>query len=197
MTENDVDNFVSLAIRTANGGMIAAGIDFEPILGSHRSRQDVHDWLEAGIPQELIIEVIASKAKEAAKQISSMKYFTKAVLQAYEKKQAHIPEGSQAAEIAKEGIAGNYHQSNTKSSGTLRHAGTDEELMSQDEADRRRVAGWRKENTAEAARIWEEVRQEAIERNIGVLGQAAVDGYLETRFCRRVVNEILTPKAVA
>lgn len=96
----DVENFVDLAMRTANNGMIAAGIgDFNPILGSHGSRQSVFDWLEAGVPRDVILRTVHQKAKSANAQISSMKYFDKAVRKALEKKKSEIHPDSPAGKI--------------------------------------------------------------------------------------------------
>lgn len=99
----DVEKFVSYAIQTANGGMIAAGIEFKPILGSHGSRQNVFDWVESGVSRRTIIETVYECARKVKKQISSMKYFDNLVTDAGERAKAAIPPESPAGKI----LAGN------------------------------------------------------------------------------------------
>lgn len=87
-TTNDVENFVSQVIRLANRGMSDSGIEFKPILASHGSRQNVFDWIDAGVSHDVIETVVYSKAKEAGKQVSSMGYFDNAVAEGWERHQA-------------------------------------------------------------------------------------------------------------
>lgn len=186
----DVENFVSLAMQTANGGMIAAGIEFNPIMGNHRSRQNVFDWLEAGVSRQTILETVQSAAKAAGKQISSMKYFTNAVTNAHEKgKAVVIPEGSQAAEVAKKGVAANYPQSNQP-----RHG---DPLAERDAADKKRVDAWQAEHKEEAKKLWESVRDELQGKGMDGLGGLNFQNLVDANYRRRVVTEILTPKALA
>lgn len=192
----DVENFVSNVIRVANGGMSAAGIEYEPILTSHSSRQAVFDWLAAGVPRDTIVESVFANATRAGKQISSMKYFTRAVTSADEKKKVVIPEGSQAAEVAKEGIAGNYHQSDAPRTGEVTTPAGDV-LLEKERAEQLRVDAWKRDHQPEAEKLWNECRQEAIDKNLAEMGQRIANGYIESRFRRRIVDEILTPKAVA
>lgn len=86
--EESEDDFVSKVIRLANRGMADSGIDFKPILTSHGSRQDVFDWLQAGIGREVIEHVVYERARDAGKQISSMAYFDGAVTDGWERTQS-------------------------------------------------------------------------------------------------------------
>lgn len=186
----DVENFVSLAIQTANGGMIAAGIDFNPIMGNHRSRQNVFDWIEAGISRRTILETVHETARGAAKQISSMKYFNNAVTNAHEKGRAVvIPEGSQAHEVMQKGVQANYPKSNEPRNG--------DPLAEKEKADRLRVDEWKAAHDAEAELIWNEVRAEMIDKGMDALGAKHLARSIEAHFRKRILDEHLTPKAVA
>lgn len=186
----DVENFVSRAIQAANGGMIAAGIEFNPILGNHTSRQDVFDWIEAGASRRTILEAVFDAAKGARKQISSMRYFTKAVTNAQEKGRAVvIPEGSQAHEVKQKGVGANYPQSQAKRAGNPQEE--------QDKLDRRRVEEWKTEHPEDAERIWNEIRDDMVAKGMDALGKEHFRKAVDAHFRKKIVGEFLTPKAVA
>ncbi|HEX7048835.1 MAG TPA: hypothetical protein VF188_01385 [Longimicrobiales bacterium] len=90
------EDMVSDVIRAANRGMAAnPAIDqrrFRPIPTSHGSRQDVLDWLDAGIPPDVIVAVVEDRAREYRpdkhhRQINTMAYFDGAVREAWERQQ--------------------------------------------------------------------------------------------------------------
>lgn len=74
---------------------------FDPISIGHGSRQDVLDWIATGIPPDLAAETVYQRARdwkpsEDRRQISTMRYFTAAVAQAFRRHQAaqtKIPNG--------------------------------------------------------------------------------------------------------
>lgn len=194
----DVENFVSLVIRTANGGMSEALPDFQPILTSHASRQSVHDWVIAGIDRQMILDTVAARAKGATRQISSMKYFDKAIREAQEKAQAVIHPDSQAGQIKADGpSAEKPKDERSKRSGKLKHAGTDEDIMARDAEDAKRVAEWDRLNEARAVEIWNEIRDEQKAAGADALGQTHFKRAIDALYRRRILAEFLTPKLAA
>lgn len=194
---------ISEIIRCANRGMIDGKKipHHRPIDTSGTSRQIVADWLEAGIPAETIKAAVYEKAKafkptERNRQISSLKYLDGAVRDAWEGKRsstASIPEGSPAKQVRSE-----YPKSPAVRSGKMTRPGevaTDEELRIADE--KRRVEQWATANPEEAARLREDVARVGYETGVDQLGMRHFAGYVESTVRRRVIDGILTPKAVA
>jgi hypothetical protein len=190
---DDVENWVSLVIRTANKGMIESGIEFQPILASHASRQSVFDWIGEGVDRALIESTVFDVAKVAKKQISSMNYFGKAVRAAHEKAKSArvgIPEGSEAHTVKQKGVAANYPKSDAPRTG--------DPLVAKEREEQKRVEEWRKENQSEAAAIWEACVQEVKSKpGVDALGARIVQGYINSKFRQRVIAEHLTPKLAA
>lgn len=195
---DDVENFVSLAIVTANIGMKESGLeDFQPILTSHASRQYVFDWLHAGISREMITATITSTAKKAGKQISSMRYFDKTIREAHDRAQSVIHPDSQAGAVKARGPAAESPQSNTKASGKLKKVLTDEEVESQKQADQKRVEAWEALHPDDAQRIRSEVRAELFDKGADALGQRHFENAIDAHFRKRIIAEHLTPKLAA
>lgn len=93
----DLEKMASEIIRAANRGMKAnPAIDtdaFQPIEVSHGTRSNVVEWLQSGIPAELILNTVQDKARayqpsSRGHQINSMMYFGGAVREAWERHNA-------------------------------------------------------------------------------------------------------------
>lgn len=102
----DPDDQASRIIRAANAAMASnPAIDqrrLRPIPTSHGSRQDVLDWIAEGIPVDVILEAVETRAREYQpdadnRQICTMRYFTAAVREAYRRLQANGTGGSDDA----------------------------------------------------------------------------------------------------
>lgn len=100
----DPDLATNEIIRAANRGMIdnpAIGSAANPIPISHSSRQNVRDWLDAGIPADIIAAAVYERAKGwkkegTRKQVTTMAYFSGAVQDAFERfkaNQTEVPNG--------------------------------------------------------------------------------------------------------
>ena len=93
------EGFVSRVVMLANRGMgeNPALPHYEPIPPGHGSRQDVIDWLHAGVSPDTIEAVVLDRAKQfrpegRRRQISSMRYFTPAVLDEHDRTKASTTE---------------------------------------------------------------------------------------------------------
>lgn len=108
---SDREEQIDLIIRAANRGMRenpAIGSAANPIVEGHASRRDVLDWLDQGVPFELAESVVFERARTyptsaTRRQPHTMRYFTGAVLEAYDKK-SEVSHGR--ARISRDGRAG-------------------------------------------------------------------------------------------
>lgn len=209
--EVETEDWISHTMRLANKGMIDAGIDGQPILASHRSRQSVHDWLQDGIPRDVIESVVYATAKEAGKQISSMKYFSNAVAEAWERKQsgetgrpkfagteaaaarAAEPKGEDGT--GENAYAGKRDEIKHRGGSTSTIAGT--RLQTPEEKDQQRVDEWAKANPDRAAVLWQEAVEEAAAAGFTIGGKALLDSTTKVVYRKRIIAEYLTPKLTA
>lgn len=200
--EGDVENVISEIIRCANRGMIdnPALSHARPILASGPCRQVVADWLEAGIPADTCKKVVYERAKafkptDRNRQVSSLKYFTAAVRDAWEGRQSErvtIPAGSPATQIRRE-----LPQSNAPRSPGLQSP-TGERVKTQDEIEQERTDVWAREHKEAATTLWQECVNEVAEiPGSRLFGPASAEAMVRARFRRRVIDEHLTPRAVA
>lgn len=169
----NVEAQASEIIRAANHGMVHNDrVDanrFRPIETSHSSRSFVIEWLQDGLPFDLILQTVTDRARAyrpggRRQQISTMSYFEKAVMEEWERRQAEIPPGSQAASVQDE-YPGNGRAD--RRSGPVRVDGHDPEKEKQ-ERERRELAAitrWCQQHPDDAAEIRSEVELEVSEDN--------------------------------
>lgn len=101
---DSIEDAATKIMRLANRGMIDnPSIDhFIPINDGHGSRQDVIDWLLSGVPAALAGDVVYKRSRDwtpsaRRRQIDTLKYFTNAVLEAFDHFQAAqttVPNGN-------------------------------------------------------------------------------------------------------
>lgn len=205
--DDDREDQISAVIRAANRGMIEnpnLPDSTPPILTSHgRSRQQVADWLDAGIPPAVLLSVIEARAQQfkpdrPGGRISTLGYFDAAVREAHETGQSSAwkpPADSEAGRVRNE----QPKQNGARGNGMVRVDGHDPEAekRKQESADIERADAWRRAHPDEAqvlaADVVEEVRLNPKLRGLtpGILEQIALG---EVR--RRVLTK-LQPASVA
>lgn len=194
-----VEAQASEIIRAANHGMVANdSIDadrFRPIEGSHGSRSCVLEWLQAGIPYDLIRSTVAARAaayqpSDTRKQITTMKYFDPAVRDEWNRRQALPPSGSQAASIRDEYPGNNRTGSRA---GPVRFDGYDPE-KEQEERHRKEaaaIAEWCQRHPDDAADIRQQIEADVSSDNrwkglpLGTV-QRVVEGMYRDRVHQRI-----------
>lgn len=187
----DVDNWVSNVMRLANKGMDQAGINYQPILWSHGSRQSVHDWLADGVTPETIEHTVYTVAQAAKKQISSMKYFDKAVRAAHEREASarlEIPADSEAGRIKSGGRTAEMPRESAGRVTTPSRIGVVPEPR-----DDIAIAKWKKDHAAELAEIRNAAEMEAKKKSgdaWGMLGERTRQRMVDTITDQIISNKV-------
>lgn len=169
----NVEAQASEIIRAANHGMVQNDrVDakrFRSIETSHSSRSFVIEWLQDGVPYDLILGIVSDRARSYRPggrntQISSMSYFENAILEEWEQRQAMPSPGSQAASIQDE-YPGNGRADSR--SGPVRVDGHDPEKEKQ-ERERREleaIAEWCQQHPDDTAEIRAQIETQVSEDN--------------------------------
>lgn len=163
----DVENFVSSAIIAANHGMIVSGIEpYRPILTSHSSRQNVFDWLDAGVATETILKAVGAVASKAKKPIYSMAYFNERVMEAHERKKAEIHPDSQAGQIvnpnaSKEDQKAQDEAANKRQAQGPRSGGISKPGEEPEPDDEMAIARWKREHPDRLPELQRKALEEA------------------------------------
>lgn len=208
---NDVENTISEIIRCANRGMIDGGKlpNARPILTSGKCRQIVADWLDAGIAADVCKTVVYERAKtfepdDRNKQISTLRYFDGAVKDGWERVQSGltaIPQspasGSERATVFQQPKKEREQPASQapRSPGLQSPAG--EKLKSKEDIEQERADAWARMNADAAQLVWQECVNEVAALPGAGLSPRTSEAMVRTRFRRRIIDEKLTPKAVA
>jgi hypothetical protein len=194
----EVEDIVSQLVVCANRGMAAnPAIDqqrFRPIDTSHGSRSHVVEWLQRGIPAELIRATLDDRARSFQPsgrhfQISTMRYFESAVLDAYDKQ---CLTNSEAGQITVE-----LPRSPAKRSGTLtRVDGTDPDAEAARRArlEDQAIQKWAAEHPKDEAEILEALSAE-VSRDFGggPIGGRTMELVVKSRYRTAVLARITPP----
>jgi hypothetical protein len=167
---------------------------FRPIVSSHGSRSYVVEWLTSGIPAKLIQDTIGDRARAFQPngrntQISTMRYFESAVLDAYDKQ---CLTSSEAGQITVE-----LPRSPAKRSGTLtRVDGTDPDAEAARRArlEDQAIQKWAAEHPKDEAEILESLSAE-VSKDFGggPIGGRTMELVVKSRYRTAVLARITPP----